>query len=81
MEGSWWKVLTKCAPLEMGMANHFSILALRTHEQYEKTKNRTLKEELPRLVDAQYAAEESGEITPKGTKRGSQSENNAQLWM
>ena len=38
MEGSWWKVLTKCAPLEMGMANHFSILALRTHEQYEKAK-------------------------------------------
>ena len=25
------------------------------HEQYEKAKNRTLKEELPRLVGAQYA--------------------------
>ena len=30
MDGSWWKVLTKCDPLEMGMANHFSILGLRT---------------------------------------------------
>ena len=27
---SWWRVLTKCHPLEKGMANHFSILALRT---------------------------------------------------
>ena len=30
MEGSWWRVLTKCGPLEKGMANHFHILALRT---------------------------------------------------
>ena len=37
------------------MANHFSILALRTHEQYQKAKHRTLKDELPRSVGAQYA--------------------------
>ena len=30
MDGSRWRVLTKCGPLEKGMANHFSILALRT---------------------------------------------------
>ena len=29
IDGSWWKVLTKCGPLEKGMANHFSILAWR----------------------------------------------------
>ena len=29
-DGSWWRVLTKCGLLEKGMANHFSILALRT---------------------------------------------------
>ena len=29
MDGSWWRVLMKCGPLEKGMANHFSILALR----------------------------------------------------
>ena len=29
MDGSWWRVLTKCGPLEKGMANHFSIFALR----------------------------------------------------
>src|SRR5574341_873102 len=27
---SWWRDLTECGPLEKGMANHFSILALRT---------------------------------------------------
>ena len=55
MDRSWWRVLTKCGPLEKGMANHFSILALRTHEQYEKAKDRTLKDELPRSLGAQYA--------------------------
>ena len=29
-DGSWWRGLTKCGPLEKGMENHFSILALRT---------------------------------------------------
>ena len=36
--GSWWRGLTESAPLEKGMASHFSILALRLHEQYEKAK-------------------------------------------
>ena len=30
MDRSLWRVLTKCGPLEKGMAKHFSILALRT---------------------------------------------------
>ena len=30
MGGSWWRGLTERGPLEKGMANHFSILALRT---------------------------------------------------
>ena len=28
--GSWWRGLTECGPLEKGMTNYFSILALRT---------------------------------------------------
>ena len=36
------------------MANHFSILALRTPEQMKRQKDR-MKDELPRLVGAQYA--------------------------
>ena len=55
MDRSWWRVLTKRGPLEKEMANHFSILALRSHEQYEKAKDRALKDELPRSVGAQYA--------------------------
>ena len=58
MEGSWWRVLTKCGPLEKGMANHFNILALRKCEQYEKAKSRTLKDVLPRLLGVQYATGE-----------------------
>ena len=56
MDGSWWRVLTKHAPLEKGMANHFSILALRIPQTVMKRqKDRTLKDELPRSVGAQYA--------------------------
>ena len=29
-DGSWWRGLTQRGPLEKGMANHFSVLALRT---------------------------------------------------
>ena len=40
-----------------GMANHFSILALRIYEEYsmKRQKDRTLKDELSRSVGAQYA--------------------------
>ena len=57
MDGSWWRVLTKCGPLEKGMTNHFPILPLRTPWAVwkGKKKDRTLKDELPRSVSAQYA--------------------------
>ena len=47
----------------------------------KRQKDRTLKEELPRSVGAQYATGESGEITPERMKRWSQSKNNTLLWM
>ena len=46
----------------------------------KRQNDRTLKEELPRSVGAQYAAEISGEITPERMKGWSQSKNNTQLW-
>ena len=52
---SWWRGLIECGPLEKGIANHFSILALRTPWTVKRQKDRTLKDELPRSVDAQYA--------------------------
>ena len=81
MDESWWRVLTKCGPLEKEMANHFSILALRSHEQYEKAKDRALKDELPRPASAQNAAGDQWRITPERMKGRSQSKNNTQLWM
>ena len=43
--------------MEKGMANHFSILALGTPSMniMKRQKDRTLKDELPRSVGAQYA--------------------------
>ena len=60
MDGSWWRVLTKCGPLEKAMANHFSILALTTScdnsmNSMKRQKDMTLKDELPRSVGVQYA--------------------------
>ena len=55
---------------------------LENHKNSKKRqKDRTLKDELPRLVGAQYATESSGEITPERMKRQRQSESNTQLWM
>ena len=47
----------------------------------KRQKEWTLKDELPRLVGAQYAMEISGEINPERMKGRSQSKNNTQLWM
>ena len=66
MDGSWWRVLTTRGPLKKGMANPFSILALRTPiNRMKRQKGRTLKDELPRSVGAQLPREISGEITRK----------------
>ena len=46
----------------------------------KRQKDRTLKDELPRSVDAQYATGDQGEITPERMKRWNQSKNNTQLW-
>ena len=45
----------------------------------KRQKDMTLKDELPRLVSAQYATEKSGQITPERMKRHNQSKNYVQL--
>ena len=55
---SWQRVLTKCGPLEKGMANHFRILVLRTPWTVWKGKKMTLKDEFSRLLSAPYATGE-----------------------
>ena len=47
----------------------------------KRQKDRILKEDLPRSVSAQYATEDSGEITSERMKGWSQSKNDTQLWM
>jgi len=55
MDGSWWRVLTKRGPLEKGMANlQYSCLE-NPMNSTKRQKDRTVKDELPRLVGAQYA--------------------------
>ena len=53
---SWWRGLRRCRPLEKGMENHFSILALRTPWTVWKGKMiEYWKEKLPGSVGAQYS--------------------------
>ena len=47
----------------------------------KRQKDRTLKDELPRLVVPNMLLEISGDLTPERMKRRSQSKNNTQLWM
>ena len=59
MDGSWWRVLTKCGPLEKGLANHFSIIAFENHmNSMKRQKVMTLKDELPHLAGAKYTTGE-----------------------
>ena len=53
MDRSWRRGLTECGPLEKGMTNHFSIQ--NPMNSMKRQKDRTLKDELPTLVGAQYA--------------------------
>ena len=47
----------------------------------KRQKDRTLKDELPNLVDTQYATGEEWRNTSRRMKRQSQSKNKTQLWM
>ena len=71
MDGSWWRVLTQCGPLQKGMANHFSVLALRTPRTVWKGKK----------IWHWKMNSPGWEITPERMKRQSQSKNNTQLLM
>ena len=54
-DGSWWRGLTECGPLENGMAKHLQYSFLENPiNSMKKQKDRTLKDELPRSVGAQY---------------------------
>ena len=54
MDGSWWRVLTKHLPLEKGGAKEYPCLE-NPMNSMKRSKDRTLRGELPRLVGTQYA--------------------------
>ena len=54
MDGSWWRGLTECGPLEKGMAKPLQYSCPENPMNSMKRQNdRTLKDELPRLAGAQ----------------------------
>ena len=63
-----------------GKPLHYSCLE-NPMNSMKRQKDRTLKDELNRLVGANILLETSGEITPEKMKRQSQSKNNTQLLM
>ena len=55
MDGTWWRVLTKCGPLEGGNSKSLQYSCLENPmNSMKRQQDRTLKDELPRLVGAQY---------------------------
>ena len=59
MDGSWWRVLTKCGPPEKGMTNPLQYSCLEnTMNSMKRQKDMTLKDKLPRSVGIQYATGE-----------------------
>ena len=63
------------------MESQFSILALRTPGNYERQKDRTLKDELPRSVGAQYAAGDQWRNNSRKNEGMMPKHNNTQLWV
>ena len=58
MDGSWWRGLTECGPLEKGMATLQYSCPENPMDSMKRQNDWILKEELPRSVSAQYATED-----------------------
>ena len=63
-----------------GKALQYSCLE-NTVNSMKRQKDRTLKDDLPRSVGAQYATGDNGKITREGMKQLGQGGNTAQLWL
>ena len=80
MDGSWWRVLAKRGPLAKGMANHFSILE-NPMNSMKRQNDKTLKDELPRSVGAQYAIGDQWRNNSRKNEEMEPKKNNTHLWM
>ena len=64
------------------MANHFSILALRTPmNSMKRQKDMTLKDELPRSVGTQYATGVEWRNNSRKYEKVEPKQKHSQLWM
>ena len=55
MDGSWWRGLTECGPLREGNGKPLQYSCPENPmNSMKRQKDRTLKDELPRSVGAQY---------------------------
>ena len=83
MDGSWWRVLTKTWSTGEGNGKPLQHSCLENLvKTMKRQKDRTLKDELPRLEGAQFATgEDNGEVIPERKKRWSQSENKTKMCM
>ena len=70
-DGSWWRGLTKCGPLENKMQTTSVVLPWEPHKQNVRQKDRIWKDELPRSVGAQYA---TGEEPRSSSRRNEEAE-------
>ena len=69
MDGSWWRVLTKCGPLEKEMEKSLQHSCLEDSTKSMKMQNnRTLKDELPKSVGAQNATGEEWRNSSRGNE-------------
>ena len=82
IDRSWWRVLRKCGPLEIGMANHFSILAFRLPWTVWKGKNIWhWKMNSPGRVGAQYATGDHWRNNARKNEETEPKQNNTQWWV
>ena len=82
MDGSWWRVLTKCGPLEKEMGRHLQYSCLENPmNSMKRQKDRALKDELPRSVDARYTTGEEWRNNSRKNEERVPGKNNTQVWM
>ena len=81
MDQSWWRVLTKWSTgEENGKPLQYFCLE-NSMNSMKRQKHRTLKDELPRSVDAQYATGDQWRNNCRKNEETEPKQNNTQLWM
>ena len=81
MDGSWWRVLTKWSTGEKNGKPLQYFCLENPMNSMKRQKHKTLKDELPRSVDAQYATGDQWRNNHRKNEEMEPKQNNIQLWM